>query len=47
MQRQTDREKQLQQHYAELVEKLKEVSQTNGVDGAYTNGNSVAVETED
>jgi 23S rRNA G2069 N7-methylase RlmK/C1962 C5-methylase RlmI len=36
--RQTDREKQLQQRYAELVDELKELSQPNGV--AYTNGNS-------
>jgi 23S rRNA G2069 N7-methylase RlmK/C1962 C5-methylase RlmI len=36
--RQTEREKQLQKRYAELMEELKELSQQNGV--AYTNGNA-------
>lgn len=35
--RQTEREKQLQQRYAELMEELKEISQQNGL--AYINGN--------
>lgn len=40
MQRQTDREKQLQQRYAELIEELKELSRQGNTEAVYENGNS-------
>lgn len=40
VQRQTDREKQLQQRYAELVEELKELSRQGNTEAVYENGNS-------
>lgn len=43
--RQTEREKQLQQRYAELLEELKELSRGSTEETAvYTNGNAVEVE---
>lgn len=40
--RQTEREKQLQQRYAELVEELKLLSSENDTEAVYENGNGVA-----
>jgi pre-mRNA-splicing factor CDC5/CEF1 len=40
--RQTEREKQLQQRYAELVEELKELSREGTEEVVLTNGNGVA-----
>lgn len=43
--RQTEREKQLQQRYAELIEQLKELSkENNDTEKVYTNGNGNGVE---
>lgn len=44
--RQTEREKQLQHRYAELVEELKELSREGNVEAVYENGKSVEVEAE-
>lgn len=47
--RQTEREKQLQKRYADLVEELKELSKENRQEAVYKNGNAdseVATEVE-
>lgn len=45
--RQTEREKQLQQRYAQLVEELKELSRETNTEAVYENGKVIEVETTD